>query len=100
MNTRGIANTYLWSFATLGIFSVIPLFGLVYALYRLAPTSSLLFFLLVLVAIYFLGEALYPFRYGDIIFIPLVIAGLHADQVFIPGKYDDSFYKTFTENCF
>jgi len=86
--TKGLPNSYLWMIAAFGIFSVIPFLAILFSLYRLLPTSSLLFSLMVILAAYFLGEMLYPFRYGDILFVPLVISAFHADRIYIPGKHD------------
>lgn len=87
--TKGLPNSYLWMIAAFGIFSVIPFLAILFSLYRLLPTSSLLFSLMVILAVYFLGEMLYPFQYGDILFIPLVFSALHADRIHIPGKHDE-----------
>ncbi|MBG0766381.1 MAG: hypothetical protein H0S77_02150 [Spirochaetaceae bacterium] len=94
--TKGLPNSYLWMIATFGIFSAIPFLAILFSLYRLLPTSSLLFSLMVILAAYFLGEMLYPFRYGDILFVPLVISAFHADRIYIPGKHDEpSFWERY-----
>lgn len=94
--TKGLPNSYLWMIATFGIFSAIPFLAILFSLYRLLPTSSLLFSLMVILAAYFLGEMVYPFRYGDILFVPLVISAFHADRIYIPGKHDEpSFWERY-----
>nr|WP_319473586.1 hypothetical protein [uncultured Sphaerochaeta sp.] len=87
--SKGLPNSYLWMIASFGIFAAIPILAILFSLYRLLPTSSLLFSLMVILSAYFLGEMLYPFRYGDILFVPLVISAFHYERIYIPGKHDE-----------